>query len=226
MEVTQPRRGDAVAAGVLRPVGQERAVRADGRRHQHTRVRVRHVVAYLLRDGHAPGDQAPRLGRVVARSRQPFDAGLVARRRRDPGAGLDVGAVRVCDPLRRLAEQTGRPQRPAEVDPLRLQGRREPAVEQDGYVVGSSGQHEHILPGLLRSVDWGDRSRVRSPPPPDEADGTTAYGAATILPRSPCDSSSGPALNSSSEVFAALPLPKRRPHSPSMAIGRPCESRS
>lgn len=43
----------------------------------------------------------------------------------------------------------------------------------------------------------------------------------TILPSRPCDSSSGPAEKISSLVLAALPLPNRRPHRPSMAIGTP-----
>ena len=50
--------------------------------------------------------------------------------------------------------------------------------------------------------------------------------ASTSFPSRPCVSSSGPEEKISSLVLAAFPLPKRRLHRPSMAIGRPLAPRS
>ena len=81
---------DAVAAGVLRAVGEVRAVRADGRRHERSGVRLvatsRAMVTLLAIRRRAS------VGVVPGRD-QALDAGLVARRGRHPRPGVEEGPV-------------------------------------------------------------------------------------------------------------------------------------
>src|SRR6266550_3604833 len=72
-------------------------------------------------------------------------------------------------------------------------------------------------------------SALSGPPPPvalSVPDHDFCQFLTTIFPSRPCDSSSGPAENSSWLVLAAFPLPNLRPQSPSMTIGRPFGRRS
>ena len=141
VEVAERGRRHAVPAAVLRPVGEEGAVRADRRGDQQARAGVGERVAHVSRQRHAQGDQTPCGGRVVAGGHQALDAALVARGGRDPGAGEVVRPVGVGDPLRLLAEQPGRPQRARQVRAGLLECGRQPAVEQDrrGHSSGRSG---------------------------------------------------------------------------------------
>ncbi|EGJ72964.1 putative homocysteine methyltransferase [Streptomyces sp. Tu6071] len=129
---------------VLRAVREHRAVRAHGGR-----------------DPPAPrgagrrdrqGEQLAGAGRVDAVPREALEARLVARRRRDLGAGLGVGAVRLGERGGLVAQQPRRPQRVREAVPRRLQLVRQPAVEDDGPLAQRPDEPGGAGPARIRTV--------------------------------------------------------------------------
>jgi hypothetical protein len=119
----------AVLAGVLAAVGEHDRIRADRCGDEPVRA---HGVASRAGKLDAEPQQARRLLGADAGRREALVGRLVARRDRDVGAGLEVGAVDGGDVLRRVAQQPRRPQRVGEIVPEPLELGGEPAVEHDG----------------------------------------------------------------------------------------------
>ena len=131
VEVAQARPGDAVVASILRAVGEEGAVGSDGRSDPWTGPGVGELIADLLRESDAAGDEPTCLGLGATRGDEALDAGLVAGRGRHLRPRREVRAMSRGDALRIVDQEARRPEVAAEVTALLLECCGEPAVEHD-----------------------------------------------------------------------------------------------
>ena len=136
MEVRERVDGEPVVAAVLRAVRQERPVRPHRCRHEE-RVRVERgafgaiMLAGRVRQFDASAEEPGRRCAVETPAGESFERRLVRRRRRDPRPCPEEREMGPNDLLRILDQEPRRPERVGEIGALRLELRREPAVQHE-----------------------------------------------------------------------------------------------
>ena len=126
---------DAVAAGVLRSVGEKRAVRPDARRDQRSKAAlvplgvVPERIAGLDGEAHRPPQHLDGILVGQAAAKKAGEARLVRRRDDAVGPGREELPVDVADGLRCLHQDRRRPQLVVEVVTASLEGRGQATVQ-------------------------------------------------------------------------------------------------